>query len=148
MNIQQDFEKMISLSNGNSQIQEEKSIQLYSKILFYYSYLWRLKDNYIKALSYLTLALNLLKIYFLKFGFALEQSIYSIYGKEIANQIIPVSFEYQGIKINGVIGKPIIARSNRSNQIFYIPFPQYFQKLSGHFGRKIGLKKSFYFHSY
>ena len=50
----------------------------------------------------------------------LKSVIYSIYGKEIAEEIIPVSFEYEYIKVNGVIGKPAIARSNRSNQIFFV----------------------------
>ena len=46
--------------------------------------------------------------------------IYSIYGKEIAEEILPVSYEYENIKIKGVIGKPAIARSNRANQIFFV----------------------------
>ena len=46
--------------------------------------------------------------------------IYSIYGKDIASGTIKVSYEYEYIKINGVIGKPEIARSNRSNQIFFV----------------------------
>ena len=50
----------------------------------------------------------------------LKSVVYSIYGKEIAEEIIPVSYEYEYIKINGVIGKPAIARSNRSNQIFFV----------------------------
>ena len=50
----------------------------------------------------------------------LKSVVYSIYGKEIAEEIIPVSFEYEYIKVNGVIGKPAIARSNRSNQIFFV----------------------------
>ena len=127
LNIQQDFEKMISLSNGNSQIQEEKSIQLYSKILFYYSYLWRLKDNYIKALSYLTLALNLLKIYFLKFGFALEQSIYSIYGKVLLftiNLLIEdnnykKAIYYQNILLNVIISAIKFQKVNENKLIKY-----------------------------
>ena len=46
--------------------------------------------------------------------------IYSIYGKDIASGIIEVSYKYEDIKITGVIGKPEIARSNRSNQIFFV----------------------------
>ena len=46
--------------------------------------------------------------------------IYSIYGKEIASNIINVDYEYEYIKIKGVIGKPNIARSNRANQIFFV----------------------------
>ncbi len=50
----------------------------------------------------------------------LKSVIYSIYGKDIATEILPVSYEYEYIKINGVIGKPVIARSNRANQIFFV----------------------------
>ena len=46
--------------------------------------------------------------------------IYSIFGKEVANNTINVDYEYEYMKIKGVIGKPIIARSNRSNQIFFV----------------------------
>lgn len=46
--------------------------------------------------------------------------IYSIYGKDIAEKIIKVDYQYEDIKITGVIGKPEIARSNRSNQIFFV----------------------------
>ena len=34
--------------------------------------------------------------------------------------MIPVNFEYEDLKITGVVGKPVIARSNRSNQIFFV----------------------------
>ena len=50
----------------------------------------------------------------------LQSVIYSIYGKDIATEVLPVSYEYEYIKVSGVIGKPAIARSNRSNQIFFI----------------------------
>ena len=50
----------------------------------------------------------------------MKSVIYSIYGKDIAENIIEVNYDYEDIKINGVIGKPVIARSNRSNQLFFI----------------------------
>ena len=50
----------------------------------------------------------------------LKTVIYSIYGKDIAEKILNVDYKYDDIKITGVIGKPEIARSNRSNQIFFI----------------------------
>ena len=46
--------------------------------------------------------------------------IYCIYGKEIAQNILPVDYEYEDMKVTGVIGKPSIARSNRTNQLFFI----------------------------
>ncbi len=50
----------------------------------------------------------------------LEDVIYSIFGKEIAQNLLPVEYEYEDMKVSGVIGKPSIARSNRSNQLFFI----------------------------
>ena len=50
----------------------------------------------------------------------LKSVIYSIYGKDIAEELLPVSYEYEYIKVSGVIGKPSIARSNRANQIFFV----------------------------
>ena len=50
----------------------------------------------------------------------LKDVIYSIYGKDIANAILEVSYQYEDIKVTGVIGKPEIARSNRANQLFFV----------------------------
>ena len=50
----------------------------------------------------------------------LKNTVYSIYGKEIAEGIIDVSYEYEDIKISGVVGKPEIARGNRSYQLFFV----------------------------
>ena len=50
----------------------------------------------------------------------MKSVIYSIYGKDIANGIMEVNYKYEDIKITGVIGKPEIARSNRSNQLFFV----------------------------
>ena len=50
----------------------------------------------------------------------LKNVIYSIYGKDIANGVLELSYKYDDITINGVIGKPEIARSNRSNQLFFV----------------------------
>ncbi len=50
----------------------------------------------------------------------MKSVIYSIYGKDVANGIMEVTYKYEDIKITGVIGKPEIARSNRSNQLFFV----------------------------
>lgn len=50
----------------------------------------------------------------------LEDVIYSIYGKEIYDNILPVDYQFEGYHITGVIGKPIISRSNRTNQLFFV----------------------------
>ena len=46
--------------------------------------------------------------------------VYSIYGKEVAENILDVNYQYEDIKVTGVVGKPAIARSNRANQLFFV----------------------------
>lgn len=50
----------------------------------------------------------------------MKSVIYNIFGKDIAENIIEVNYEYEDIKVSGVIGKPVIARSNRGNQLFFV----------------------------
>ena len=50
----------------------------------------------------------------------LQSVVYSIYGKDSATGIMEVSYQYEDITITGVIGKPEVARSNRSNQLFFV----------------------------
>ena len=46
--------------------------------------------------------------------------IYNIYGKEIAENLINIDYDYEDVQVKGVIGKPVISRSNRSNQLFFV----------------------------
>ena len=46
--------------------------------------------------------------------------VYNVFGKDIAQNLVSVDFNYENITIKGVVGKPEIARSNRSNQMFYV----------------------------
>lgn len=50
----------------------------------------------------------------------IQDVIYSIYGKDIANSILDVDYTYEDIHVTGVVGKPEIARSNRANQLFFV----------------------------
>ena len=50
----------------------------------------------------------------------LKTVIYSIYGKETTDGLIDINYMYEDIRIKGVIGKPEIARSNRSYQMFFV----------------------------
>lgn len=50
----------------------------------------------------------------------IKDAIYSIYGRDVAEGILNVDYTFDDIKITGVIGKPEIARSNRSNQLFFV----------------------------
>ncbi len=51
---------------------------------------------------------------------SLKDVIYSIYGKDVANSILEVNYQYEDITVSGAIGKPEIARSNRSHQLFFV----------------------------
>jgi DNA mismatch repair protein MutL len=46
--------------------------------------------------------------------------VYNVFGKDIASNLVDVDFQYENIRVTGVVGKPEIARSNRSNQLFYV----------------------------
>ena len=50
----------------------------------------------------------------------LKDVVYSIYGKDVANGINETTYKYEYITVTGVVGKPQIARSNRSNQLFFV----------------------------
>ena len=50
----------------------------------------------------------------------LKTVIYSIFGKEIASELINIDYTFDDMKVTGVIGKPVIARANRQNQLFFV----------------------------
>lgn len=50
----------------------------------------------------------------------LKSVIYNIYGKDIAENLINIDYTYEGMRVSGVIGKPVISRSNRTNQLFFV----------------------------
>ncbi len=50
----------------------------------------------------------------------MQTVVFNIFGKDISQNLVNVDFEYEGIHVTGVAGKPEIARSNRSNQLFYV----------------------------
>ncbi len=51
---------------------------------------------------------------------SLKEVIYRIYGKETASQLLPFEKETKGIKVEGYLGKPILNRSNRNFENYYI----------------------------
>ena len=50
----------------------------------------------------------------------IEDIIYSIYGKELKENIVKVDFEEEGINVTGVIGNTRIARDSRKDQIIFL----------------------------
>ena len=51
---------------------------------------------------------------------SIQDVIYTIYGKDVAQNLVNVSYTYEDVKVEGVIGKPQIARNNRSYQQFFV----------------------------
>ena len=50
----------------------------------------------------------------------LEDVIYTIYGKQVKDNLIEVNYDANNIKITGVIGNTLIAKENRKDQIFFL----------------------------
>lgn len=50
----------------------------------------------------------------------LREVIYRIYGREIASSLVPIQVTQNGIRIEGYLGKPVLIRSNRNFEIYYI----------------------------
>ncbi len=50
----------------------------------------------------------------------LKSSIYEVYGKDFTLGLLSVSYELNGVNVNGFISKPTAARPNRSMQHFFI----------------------------
>ena len=53
-------------------------------------------------------------------NYSVKDVIYSVYGREIARALLEVSKENSFMKIEGFVGKPEIARGNRSFENYYI----------------------------
>ena len=50
----------------------------------------------------------------------IEDIIYTIYGKEIKDNIVKVDYELDGIKVTGVVGNTRIAKDSRKDQIIFL----------------------------
>lgn len=50
----------------------------------------------------------------------IKSAIYSIFGRESVNNLLPVSIKSEAASINGFIGKPEIARGNRNFELFFV----------------------------
>ena len=50
----------------------------------------------------------------------MKSIIYSIYGRDVAEEIVEVNYQFENMRVTGVVGKAVIARANRSNQLFFI----------------------------
>lgn len=50
----------------------------------------------------------------------LKDVIYRIYGREMAREVVPVSYEKDGIRIDGYLGTPSINRPNRNFENYFL----------------------------
>ena len=50
----------------------------------------------------------------------LKEVIYRIYGRDVAAQLVPIQYHENGIRIEGYLGKPVLIRSNRNFEIYFI----------------------------
>lgn len=50
----------------------------------------------------------------------LKDAIYSIYGREIANNLLEAKFEKEGIQVTGYLGRPLISRGNRNFENYFV----------------------------
>lgn len=50
----------------------------------------------------------------------LKEVIYRIYGREVASSLVPIQLEQNGNRVEGYLGKPVLVRSNRNFEIYFI----------------------------
>lgn len=50
----------------------------------------------------------------------MKDVIYHIYGREVANHLLPLEFEKSGVKISGFLGEPVISRGNRNFENYFV----------------------------
>lgn len=50
----------------------------------------------------------------------LKELIYRIYGRDVSREIIPINEKRDEISLNGYLGKPVLNRSNRNFEIYFV----------------------------
>ena len=50
----------------------------------------------------------------------LKELIYRIYGRDVSREIIPINEKRNEISLNGYLGKPVLNRSNRNFEIYFV----------------------------
>lgn len=50
----------------------------------------------------------------------LKDTIYNLFGRDIAMNLLEVDVEYSGLKVTGYVGKPLISRGNRNYENYFI----------------------------
>ncbi len=71
----------------------------------------------------------------------LKSAVMSLYGRELADNLIEVDYSYNGLKISGLISKPIASRKSRSMQNFFLN-GRYIKTKTGYAALDEGYKNS------
>ena len=50
----------------------------------------------------------------------LFSAVYAVYGRDFARDLIPVDYEYEGVKVGGYVIKPLYSKNNRALQNFFV----------------------------
>lgn len=50
----------------------------------------------------------------------ISSAIYSVYGKEFHSKMIPLNYDYEGVKVSGFVCKPEFSKTNRGMQNFFV----------------------------
>ena len=50
----------------------------------------------------------------------LKDTVYTLYGRDITSALLPVDYESDGIRVTGFVGKPFLARGNRSFENYFV----------------------------
>ena len=103
--IKNAFNIIDSIIDKNNKYEYEIITQIYSRFLYIMSNICLLKEDYVKSLSYISLGLNMLRIFFIRREIAADIETYKIYAKLL------IMF----------IGKLILDR-NISQSLIYINF--------------------------
>ena len=81
--IKNEFIKLYAIVDENSKYEYEILTQIYCKFLFIMAVISNKKEEYIRSFSYITLGINMLKVYFIRQKVALDIETYNIYAKLI-----------------------------------------------------------------
>lgn len=80
-------------------------------------------------------------------NFELKDSIYHVFGKKVAQNIVEVAYEKESIKVSGFVGKPEIARGNRQYEIYFVN-GRYIKNKWIERGIEDGIKNAMMLHQY
>ena len=81
--LKNEFKKINNIVNEDSKYEYEIITQVYCKFLFIMAIICNKKEEYMRSLSYLTLGVNMLKVYFIRQKVAIDVETYKIYAKLI-----------------------------------------------------------------